>query len=179
MRLPVITGFGGINPAGRLSFHHGYKRLVIDAMSPAEQGSTYRSLAGLMGVDNPDDLQSRQYIRENTLIRRIDVFDPAKVFIQSSAKLRSAREGEPLTFVLNKRQLPASIPPGWQLDSIDDSTVRVSVTGEMDALFPNFRVSKVSSAGQLPKGFNPGDLFHLTNLKVQLIRYASHDDGSS
>ena len=177
MRLPVITGFGGINPAGRLSFHHGYKRLVIDAMSPAEQGSTYRSLAGLMGLDHPDDPQSRQYIRENTLIRHIDVFDPAKVFIQSSARLRSARDGEPLTFIMSKRQLPASIPPGWAVESIDDSTVRVSVTGELDALFPNFRVSKVSSAGQLPKGFNPGDLYQSRNHPrgLQLAVYGASD----
>jgi acetoacetyl-[acyl-carrier protein] synthase len=177
MRLPVITGFGGINPAGRLSFHHGYKRLVIDVMSRAEQDSTFRSLACLMGVDNPGDAQSRTYMRENTLIRRIDLFDPARVFIQSSARLQSAREGEPLVFVLNKRQLPAYIPPGWQLDSIDDSTVRVSVSGAMDALFPDYRVSRVSSAGQLPKGFNPGDLYQSRNHPrgLQLAVYGASD----
>ena len=177
MRLPVITGFGGINPAGRLSFHQGYKRLVIDAMSTSEQANTYRSLAGLMGVDDPDDLQSRQYMRENTLIRRIDVFDPAKVYIQSSARLRSARDGEPLTFVLNKRQLPAHIPSGWQVDSIGDSTVRVSVTGELDALIPNFRVSRVSSAGQLPKGFSPGELYQSRNHPrgLQMAVYGASD----
>ena len=104
MRLPVITGFGGINPAGRLSFHHGYKRLVIDAMSTHEQESTYRSLASLMGVDNPGDAGTRSYIRENTLIRRIDIFDPGKVFVQSSARLAPSRDGEPLTFTISKRQ---------------------------------------------------------------------------
>lgn len=177
MRLPVITGFGGINPSGRLSFHQGYKRLVIDAMNTAEQDTAYRSLAGLMGVDDPDDLQSRQYMRENTLIRHIDVFDPAKVFIQSSARLRPAREGKPLKFVLNKRQLPAHIPSGWHLESIDDSTVRVSVTGELDALIPNIRVSRVSSAGQLPKGFNPGELYQSRNHPrgLQLAVYGASD----
>ena len=177
MRLPVITGFGGINPSGRLSFHQGYKRLVIDAMNTAEQDTAYRSLAGLMGVDDPDDLQSRQYMRENTLIRHIDVFDPAKVFIQSSARLRPAREGKPLKFVLNKRQLPVHIPSGWHLESIDDSTVRVSVTGELDALIPNIRVSRVSSAGQLPKGFNPGELYQSRNHPrgLQLAVYGASD----
>lgn len=177
MRLPVITGFGGINPAGRLSFHHGYKRMVIDALSSVEQSRTYRSLAGLMGVENPDDSQSRSYIRENTLIRRIDLFDPDKVFIQSSAKLRSASDGEPLIFVLNKRQLPGTIPPGWQVESIDETTVRVSVTGELDALIPNFRVSRVSSAGQLPKGFNPGELYQSRNHPrgLQLAVYGASD----
>ncbi|MDX2418209.1 MAG: beta-ketoacyl synthase [Xanthomonadales bacterium] len=177
MRLPVITGFGGINPAGRLSFHHGYKRLVIDAISALEQDRTFRSLAGLMGVDNPDDPKTRRYIRDNTLIRRIDLFDPGKVFIQSAARLKSTQDGEPLTFVMNKRQLPRSIPPGWQLDSIDDNTVRVSVSGELDALFPDFRVSRVSSAGQLPKGFNPGELYQSRNHPrgLQLAVYGASD----
>jgi len=177
MRLPVITGFGGINPAGRLSFHHGYKRLVIDAMSPAEQDSTFKSLAHLMGVDSPGDPVSRRYIRDNTLIRRIDVFDPAKVFVQSAARLRPAVDGGSLTFVLKKRQLPRVIPDSWQLDSLDDSTVRVSVSGEMDALFPDFRVSRVSSAGQLPKGFNPGELYQSRNHPrgLQLAVYGASD----
>lgn len=176
MRLPVITGFGGINPAGRLSFHHGYKRMVIDKMSAAEQESTFRSLAGLMGVDNPDHPQSRDYMRKNTLIRRIDVFDPARVFIQSAARLRSAEDGKPLVFVLNKRQLPGSIPPGWHLDSIDDNNVRVSVQ-EVDALFPDYRVSRVSSAGMLPKGFNPGALYQSRNHPrgLQLAVYGASD----
>ena len=177
MRLPVITGFGGINPAGRLSFHHGYKRLVIDAMSPAEQDSTFKSLASLMGVDDPGDPVSRRYIRDNTLIRRIDVFDPGKVFVQSAAKLHPAVDGGSLTFVLKKRQLPRVIPDGWQLESLDDSTVRVSVAGEMDALFPDFRVSRVSSAGQLPKGFNPGELYQSRNHPrgLQLAVYGASD----
>jgi acetoacetyl-[acyl-carrier protein] synthase len=177
MRLPVITGFGGINPAGRLSFHHGYKRMVIDALNPAQQSLTYRSLAGLMGVADFDDPQSRKYIRENTLIRRIDLFDPGNVFIQSSAKLRSAYDGEPLVFTLSKRQLPGTLPPGWQVESVDDRTVRVSVTGDLDALIPNSRVSKVSSAGQLPKGFNPGELYQSRNHPrgLQLAVYGASD----
>ncbi|MGB5291146.1 MAG: beta-ketoacyl synthase [Lysobacterales bacterium] len=177
MRLPVITGFGGINPAGRLSFHHAYKRMVIDALNPAQQSQTYRSLAGLMGVDDFDDPQSRSYIRENTLIRRIDLFDPANIFIQSTAKLRSARDGEPLTFALSKRQLPGTIPENWQVEAIDDSTVRISVTGELDALIPNSRVSRVSSAGQLPKGFNPGELYQSRNHPrgLQLAVYGASD----
>jgi len=177
MRLPVITGFGGINPAGRLSFHHGYKRLVIDAISAVEQDRTFQSLAKLMGVDNPDDPQTRAYIRDNTLIRRIDLFDPGKVFIQSAARLKPARDGEPLMFVMNKRQLPQSVPPGWKLDSIDDCTVRVTVSGELDALFPDFRVSRVSSAGQLPKGFNPGELYQSRNHPrgLQLAVYGASD----
>ena len=29
--LPVIVGMGGINAAGRTSFHQGYRRIVLDS----------------------------------------------------------------------------------------------------------------------------------------------------
>ena len=177
MRLPVITGFGGINPAGRLSFHHGYKRLVIDAMCTSEQDSTYRSLANLMGVDNPGDSETRAHIRRNTLIRRIDLFDPAKIFIQSSARLKPTKDGEPLRFIVNRRQLPNFVPPAWRVETIDENTVSVTVSGELDTLFPDYRVSKVSSGGLLPKGFNPGELYQSRNHPrgLQLAVYGASD----
>jgi len=177
MRLPVITGFGGINPAGRLSFHHGYKRLVIDAISQGEQSRTYRSLAGLMGVKDPENPRSQQYIKDNTLIRRIELFDPENIFIQSAAKLGSASLDEPLIFTLSRRQLPVPVPAHWQVESINDSTVRVSVSGHVNALFPSTRVSRVSSAGQLPKGFNPGELYQSRNHPrgLQLAVYGASD----
>jgi acetoacetyl-[acyl-carrier protein] synthase len=40
-RLPVIVGFGGVNAAGRVSFHHAYRRMVIDALGEAESDGTY------------------------------------------------------------------------------------------------------------------------------------------
>ena len=177
MRLPVITGFGGINPAGRISFHHAYKRLVIDALGQDEQTRTYQSLAGLMNISSSDSPESRAYIRDHTLIRRIELFDPEKIYAQRAAKLRTATAGEPLTFVLHKRHLPASIPPGWRLDSIDDNQVQVSVYGELDSLFPDLRSSRVSSAGQVPTGFNPGELYQSRSHPrgLQLTVYGASD----
>ena len=177
MRLPVITGFGGINPAGRISFHQAYKRIVIDVLSQDDQSKTYRSLGGLMGVENPNDADSRAYIRDHSLIRRIELFDPEKVYVQKSSRLRTAEEGKPLTFVMHQRQLPASIPPGWQVEAIDGNQVRVSVCGELDAFFPDYRVSRVSSAGQVPTGFNPGDLYQSRNHPrgLQLAVYGASD----
>mgnify|MGYP000500316381 FL=1 len=49
-RLPVIVGFGGINPAGRSSAHHAYKRMVIDQLDSNKADSTYQSLAALMNM---------------------------------------------------------------------------------------------------------------------------------
>ena len=50
-RLPVIVGFGGINPAGRSSGHHSYRRLVFDQLSLEQQQKTLQSLAALMNCD--------------------------------------------------------------------------------------------------------------------------------
>jgi acetoacetyl-[acyl-carrier protein] synthase len=177
MRLPVITGFGGVNPAGRMSFHHAYKRMVIDALGQKDQDRTYASLASLMGVSNPNEAESRSYIRENTLIRRIELFDPEKVYVQRSAKLRAAKDGEPLMFVMSERHLPQNIPSEWQVETIDDSHVRVSIQSELTAMLPDTRVSRVSSAGQLPTGFNPGDLYQSRSHPrgLQLAVYAASD----
>lgn len=177
MRLPVITGFGGINPAGRLSFHNAYRRLVIDALTQDQQSRTYKSLAGLMGVATPDDPASREYILDHTLIRRIEHFDPQEIYTQRLARLRTAKEATPLKFVLHERQLPQHIPPSWQVEQIDDKQVRVSVTGELEALLPDIRRSRVSCAGQLPTGFNPGDLYQSRSHPrgLQLTVYAASD----
>ena len=47
-RLPVIVGFGGYNAAGRSSFHHAYRRTVLDSLDPIQQVSTLLSLASMM-----------------------------------------------------------------------------------------------------------------------------------
>ncbi|MEC9286527.1 MAG: beta-ketoacyl synthase, partial [Pseudomonadota bacterium] len=70
--LPVIAGFGGINPAGRVSFHHAYRRTVIDALDEHDAAETYLSLSGIMKVKgDASERIVREYIRNNTLVRRI------------------------------------------------------------------------------------------------------------
>jgi acetoacetyl-[acyl-carrier protein] synthase len=59
-RLPLIVGFGGINAAGRSSFHHGYRRLVIDALDQSSVDLTLRSLAGVMGLQAGAELDPSQ-----------------------------------------------------------------------------------------------------------------------
>jgi acetoacetyl-[acyl-carrier protein] synthase len=72
-RLPVIVGFGGINPAGRSSGHHGYRRLVYEQLAAGKQQSTLKALAALMQCDADE-----QSILANTLVRKIhdNLFDP-------------------------------------------------------------------------------------------------------
>jgi len=54
----VITGFGGINAAGRSSAHHGYRRTVLDSLPPDLADATMRALAGLMRIDGEMSLSS-------------------------------------------------------------------------------------------------------------------------
>ena len=68
--------------AGRSSFHHAYRRLVIDALPTAVADRTLQSLAALMKVG--DELQGqarRDYILAHTLIRKIErsAFDVEQV----------------------------------------------------------------------------------------------------
>ncbi len=46
--LPVIVGFGGFNAAGRSSFHHAYKRMVIESLPASECQETMLGLATMM-----------------------------------------------------------------------------------------------------------------------------------
>ena len=88
-RLPVIVGFGGINAAGRASFHHAYRRLVIDALSEAQRLQTYRSLASMMNFKaDPADPNTRRHIDQHTLIRRIENFDVDQVPVNRSVSLQ-------------------------------------------------------------------------------------------
>lgn len=157
-RLPVIVGFGGINSAGRISNNHAYRRLVIDALGAEQQSTTYRSLATLMNLqEDPDTPATRDYINDHTLIRKIELFNPAEVPWNRSANLRAG--AAPIEFVLDKRQLPDNLPDGWQLTDVNDREVRVTVVEGFKTFIPDTRVSRVSSAGQAPTGFDPGAIY--------------------
>ena len=158
-RLPVIVGIGGVNPAGRVSFHHAFRRIVIDAIGAADADDTYASLGALMRLnDDPADPATREYIRDNTLIRRISRFDPADVVRHRQATI-SAAERQGIRFVVAKRDLPENVPPGWSVEPLDERRVTVRVKEDASVLFPERTTSRVTSAGQLPTGFEPGRLY--------------------
>ena len=156
--LPVIVGFGGVNPAGRVSFHHAYRRTVIDAIDTAAADDTYASLATLMNVaGDPKDEAVRRHIRDHTLIRRIECFDPDRVRWQRSARLAPS-DAEALTFTMRARDVPDELPEGWTVQSRHDGRAAVTTKGA-SVLIPDRRVSRVSSAGQAPSGFEPDKLY--------------------
>ena len=175
-RLPVIVGFGGINSAGRASCDHAYKRMVIDALPEAERRLTYRSLAALMNLDeDPASAEARRYMDEHTLIRRIELFDPEAVRCNREVSLRAA--AAPLEFLIGKRQMPRRLPEGWRVEPAGEGDFKVVVDDRFKALLADGRVSRVSSAGQVPTGFDPGAIYSSRSHPrgLQLTVFAASD----
>ncbi len=176
-RLPVIVGIGGVNPAGRISSHHAYRRLVIDVLGRKDATQTYRALAGLMNLeDDPNDQDTHDYINAHTLIRRIENYDPQNIPWHRQARLRAANDNL-LSFTLNSQQMPSHLPENWQLVEQADGSFLVTVQGGLEVLLADRRASRVSSAGELPTGFEPEKLYQSRNHPrgLQLAIYGASD----
>ncbi|MGI9285302.1 MAG: beta-ketoacyl synthase [Pseudomonadales bacterium] len=167
-RLPLIVGFGGVNAAGRSSFHHGYRRMVISALSDSVADETYSSLASLMNLPTEErnglTAGVREHIGANTLIRKIDhsLFDSARMPWNRRVHLRP-EPAQPICFDLRKKHLPEQIPEEWELHPIDERTVQVVMRQPCEMLLPDTRASDVNAAGQLPTGFDPKRLYQSRN----------------
>lgn len=150
-RLPVIVGFGGINAAGRSSFHQGYRRLVLDALDTATRERTLSALARLMGLPDAPDTPDR--VVRHTLLRRIETqyFDVDAIPLHQ----RLHASGDAIRFRLPRRELPQALPANWSVAPLDPEHVQVTVQGGFEALVPDHRPFPVSSAGQVPTGFDP------------------------
>ncbi len=176
-QLPVIVGFGGVNPAGRLSMHHAYRRLVLEHLPQDKQQSTYASLAGLMGLAEPvESASARTYMREHTLIRKIEHFDPDAVYCHRHMRL-TPEEARETRFTTRRKLLPRDIPPNWTLRTLEKGQVEVTISGDLESLIPDQQSLGVSSAGQLPTGFNPAAHYQSRNhpLGLQLSVFGASD----
>ena len=195
-RLPVITGFGGINAAGRSSGHHGYRRLIIDALPEAVAHSTYNNLAALTGQlkkgngkwhdEHGSEVNLDGYLkqlgpslRKGSLIRSLEsnLFDPELLPYHRSAALGSASD-QPLEFEVRRKDLPSPLPNGWTVtDSEAPGKVRISASENFEVMLKCSRESSVHSAGQLPTGFDPADLYASRNHPrgLQLTVFAASD----
>ncbi len=176
--LPVIVSFGGISPAGRSSFHYGYRRLVFDALSVADQERTLQNLAVLTGhlrhaegqwLDADDRIVDpvlymrahRQNLLDGTLIRKLEnnLFDPDRIVSQNPVSLDGTADAGALVFTLPAKKLPAELPANWQILENDGKTCRIQATGGVDVLLRDHFKIPVNTAGQLPTGFAPDALY--------------------
>ena len=196
--LPVIIGYGGINAAGRSSFDHAYRRLVIDKLPSSAVQSTLLGLASLTGeLRNQDgklldragaevpleqfESRFKAKLLNNTLIRRIhpDWYDIDHVLFNRATELHTSSEG--MSFELRKRHLPNQIPSNWQLSELEQGKVRVDLVGGLNSILPDSKRSSVRAAGQLPTGFHPGTLYQSRNhpRNLQMSVFSASDAISS
>ena len=156
-RLPVIVSLGGVNGAGRASGHHALARMGYEALDAASQQRTLASLASMMGLDAVTG--NERYILEHTLIRRIESnhFDVDNVLWNQRFPTES--NGHPVNFDIERRHLPEAIPPSWKVTSTSVTHVNVNIQGHQEFLLPTNREFEVKAAGQLPTGYEPGDLY--------------------
>jgi len=192
-KLPLIVGFGGYNAAGRVSFHHAYHRLILESLDSEKRNATIANLAILMGlaqynngqysladsgVASLEELVAKLQpdVECNTLIRKIDAetfFDVDQLYWQKNANLASTGETG-IRFSLRKRDLPEPVPDTWQVTELGDGDRVEVVAPELnDVKFGSYREFPVKSAGQLPRGFNPGShyssRFHPRALQMAVV----------
>ena len=179
VKLPVIVGFGGVNAAGRSSFHHAYRRLVADALEPGARQSMLDALAALMKLDDAamSAEQREQFILQHTLIRRIEtqLFDVEHINYNKRLPVNTVGDG--VSFLTKARSVPEHIPDNWVVSAVDSKTVRVDISGDSEILLPSYRRAAVQAAGQLPTGFNPGSLYPSRNHPrgLQMAIYGASD----
>lgn len=181
-RLPVIVGFGGINPAGRTSSHQAYRRIVFDLLPKSVQQEVLLDLATLTNTahfhhghwykgetqtSSPEELieQISEEVLAKTLIRRIhpSLFDVDNVSINKSTSLLPTSEGENICFTIKTRSLPDNLPAQWQVKHLSDTLSEVMIEGNLEAFIKDTKSLSVKAAGQLPTGFDPAKLYQSRN----------------
>lgn len=193
--LPVIIGFGGINAAGRASFHQAYQRMVLDSLPASDQEETVVGLATLMNLVKHENghfkdgegksysaaqvvSQFNQQVREGTLVRRIDdrLFSVNSVPWQKNLNL-SPVNGAPVIFKTQKNHLPEPLPASWKVTELSGKEVQVEISESIEIKVPSERVFPVQSGGILPTGFDPEALYPSRNHPrgLQMTIYAASD----
>jgi acetoacetyl-[acyl-carrier protein] synthase len=159
LSLPVIVGFGGINPAGRSSFHHAHNRMVYESLSAAKQAQTILSLSALMQC-SPDNTQ---LILDSTLVRKIELAHFDTENIPWNRRLPVFGTEKTISLITTANAIPENIPDHWTVADLGDKKVRVDIDGDTELLLPWFMRATVRSAGQLPSGFDPGTTYQSRN----------------
>ncbi|XQW84600.1 beta-ketoacyl synthase [Thalassotalea piscium] len=175
--LPVIVGMGGINAAGRTSFHQGFRRIVIDKLNAEAREETFVGLATLMNLlrcengqllDQEDNVYARSEVEAkfgdkilaDTLIRKIEKnhFDPDATPWQQKLTMHSTEQA--ICFETALRDLPTPLPRTWKVTDLGDKRVRVEIQGEFSIRQDSVRNNPIKAAGQFPTGFDPAKLYN-------------------
>ncbi len=152
--------------------------MVHDALPESLRQRTYSALATLMGLESRSGNAITRQVLDGTLVRRIEAdshFDPD--WVTWNQRFPTQSNGQPVTFNLRKKDLPSIIPQDWNVRPLSVTEVKVEIMGEQNFLLPTHRVADVQAAGQLPRGFDPGDQYpsrsHPRGLQMSI--YAASD----
>ncbi|MGO2011807.1 MAG: beta-ketoacyl synthase [Pseudoalteromonas sp.] len=176
--LPVIVGMGGINAAGRTSFHQGYRRIVLNSLDAAARQETFLGLATLMNlvslnegqlVDsdgnriNQADIEAKfgEQIIAGTLIRKIEKnhFDVDATPWQQKMTL-NVSDDEKIVFETRQRDLPKPVPSCWEVEELGEKRVKVTIAADLAIKHDSTRDNPIKAAGQLPTGFDPSTMYN-------------------
>ena len=139
--IALITGFGGINSAGRSSSHISYKNLIFKSLGEKEQLEVLQDLAVLQGKIEPlgkawetisgDNIDLKNYllenskiIRDDTMVRKLDgdTYDKDSIILD---QIKASAAGQ-----LPSGFDPASLYPARQ----HPKALQMTVFGMGDAL---------------------------------------------
>ena len=139
--IALITGFGGINSAGRSSSHISYKNLIFKSLGEKEQLEVLQDLAVLQGKIEPlgkawetisgDSIDLKSYllenskiIRDDTMVRKLDgdTYDKDSIILD---QIKASAAGQ-----LPSGFDPASLYPARQ----HPKALQMTVFGMGDAL---------------------------------------------
>lgn len=175
--LPIIVGMGGVNAAGRTSFHQGFRRIVIDKLNAEARQETFVGLATLMNlltsqdgqlIDAEGNVVEKSAVEQRfgpeilagTLIRKIehDHFDPDATPWQQKLTMDLGDQG--ISFETRARDLPSPLPRTWKITELAEKRVRVDIAGEIEVSHGSTRDNPIKAAGQFPTGFKPASLYN-------------------
>jgi len=175
--LPLIVGMGGINAAGRTSFHQGFRRIVIDKLTAQARQETFVGLASLMNIVRLEDgklvdcegniveetdIEARfgQQILDGTLIRKIEKnhFDPDATHWHQKMTVKGGESN--ICFELKAKELPKPVPSSWLVSELTDGRVKVEIADELVIKHDAYRDNSIKAAGQFPTGFEPAKLYN-------------------
>ncbi|MCL4106637.1 UNVERIFIED_CONTAM: hypothetical protein GTU68_009771 [Idotea baltica] len=114
---------------------------------------------------------------DHSLIRRIELSHFDVNAVPWNQRLPATSNGQPVSFNIKKQSLPNEIPLGWQVTPVSVTHVNVKISGDQTFLLPTTRPFEVTSAGQLPTGFEPGNLYPSRSHPrgLQMMVYAASD----
>ena len=166
-RLAVIVGFGGVNAAGRSSFHHSYRRMVASALSESDRAETRESLSALMRCNASGalggerwadaDPESPERWLEGSLVRRLD-WSGTGIHPRRALRMSAPSDDAPVRLRCAGPVPSEGLPAGCEADLHADGA-DVSLGAGAECLLPVDRSMPVNSAGQMPDGFDPGALY--------------------